>query len=79
MEKIVWPKLPKDFKRRWVAALRSGKYKQGTSYLMGFQILTLGDQRRRMKESGVDTKIIVDLDKLIELLRSNYNVLSYRY
>lgn len=24
-----WPKLPKAFKKKWVAALRSGKYKQG--------------------------------------------------
>lgn len=26
-------KLPKDIKERWVAALRSGKYKQGQDYL----------------------------------------------
>lgn len=24
-----YPKLPEDFKQRWVAALRSGEYKQG--------------------------------------------------
>lgn len=26
-------KLPKDFKKKWVKALRSGKYKQGKYYL----------------------------------------------
>lgn len=28
-----YPKLPKAFKRKWVAALRSGKYKQGSGLL----------------------------------------------
>lgn len=28
-----WPKLPKVFKRRWIAALRSGKFKQTESNL----------------------------------------------
>lgn len=28
-----YPKLPKKFKAKWIKALRSGKYKQGTEYL----------------------------------------------
>ncbi len=28
-----YPKLPPSFKKKWVAALRSGKYKQGTGQL----------------------------------------------
>jgi hypothetical protein len=31
--KPVWPKLPTKFKARWIAALRSGKYKQGDGRL----------------------------------------------
>jgi len=30
MTKEKWPKLPVKFKEKWVAALRSGKYKQDT-------------------------------------------------
>ena len=33
MSKIQWPKLPKVFKRKWIAALRSGEYKQGKEEL----------------------------------------------
>lgn len=33
MKKIDYPKLPKAFKRKWIAALRSGKFKQGENYL----------------------------------------------
>lgn len=33
MAKKKWPQLPKAFKRKWVAALRSGKYRQGNGYL----------------------------------------------
>lgn len=35
--KIVYPKLPKVFKRKWVAALRSGKFKQGFDKLYDAQ------------------------------------------
>lgn len=31
---IEFPKLPKKFKAKWVAALRSGKYKQGKGFLL---------------------------------------------
>jgi hypothetical protein len=33
MEPSKYPKLPKAFKKKWVAALRSGKYKQGFYHL----------------------------------------------
>ena len=33
MPKQTYPKLPADFKEKWVAALRSGEYKRGTSHL----------------------------------------------
>jgi hypothetical protein len=33
-KKIEWPKLPPKFKAKWVAALRSGKYKQGREALV---------------------------------------------
>lgn len=33
MAKIKYPKLPKAFKNKWLKALRSGKIKQGKSYL----------------------------------------------
>lgn len=32
-KKNEYPKLPKAFKRKWLEALRSGKYKQGAGYL----------------------------------------------
>lgn len=31
---MTYPKLPKGLKKRWVAALRSGKYKQGKGTLL---------------------------------------------
>ncbi len=36
MPKISYPKLPARFKAKWVAALRSGKYKQGSESLQTF-------------------------------------------
>ena len=35
MPKQTYPKLPAEFKKKWVAALRSGEYKQGMGLLKG--------------------------------------------
>ena len=32
-QKSIYPKLPKAFKKKWIKALRSGKYKQGIGRL----------------------------------------------
>lgn len=41
--KTTWPKLPKAFKKKWVAALRSGKFEQGQCTLRdGKQYCCLG-------------------------------------
>lgn len=63
--KLKLPKLPKAFKKKWVAALRSKKYQQGRLYLRdeGISYCCLGVACRVAGISGEEIKLIGTIPK----------------
>lgn len=74
MKKETYPKLPKDFKKKWIAALRSGEYKQLKNNLYKENWVTSDRQESgycclgvAARVCGLDKEFIKDKDWLNEI------------